>query len=289
MLQNLSHSQNFINNQNLIHRLISFVDFKLANITLEIGPGKGIITNELLKHEGKRFILIEADQKLFSYLKKKYSGFKNIVLIHEDFLKYSLPKEPFIIVSNIPFNITADIIRKITSEVSSLKAAYLILQKNAALKFIGMPAHGTYLLSHFLHIYFEINSLMDISKSNFTPKPKFDAKFILLKRKSTPSLPPREEEIFKNFLTYLFGISRPLLKDALKNLFTNVQVKRILKNIHKQENIPLRQISFEEWLNIFQIFICYASENSKDIIQNAYRKLLSEQAKLQKIHRTRKY
>ena len=115
----LSDSQNYINNQQLVNKLLEFVDFEPIKTILEIGPGKGIITNVLIK-QNKKIIAIEADQKLFSELQKKYANVTNLSLIHTDFLKYTTPNEPFIIVSNIPFNITASIIRKITGEQSKL-------------------------------------------------------------------------------------------------------------------------------------------------------------------------
>src|SRR3989344_5159251 len=157
----ISHSQNFINNQSVINKLISRVDFGDADLVLEIGPGKGIITDALIKQD-KNIIAIEADPKLFSELQKKYVNVANLSLIQADFVKYTTPNEPFIIVSNIPFNITANIVRKITDEQSKLHIAYLIMQKDAAIKFIGAPHAHSPLLSHILNINFEIKLMNQI-------------------------------------------------------------------------------------------------------------------------------
>ena len=181
----LSNSQNYINNKELVSKLLGFVDFNEAPLVIEIGPGKGIITDELIK-KTSRVIAIEADQKLAHFLKGRYTNTQKLQIVQEDILKYNLPKEPFLIVSNLPFNITADIVRKITAPDSKLKSAYLILQKEAAIKFLGAPHAHSPLLSHFLQINFSIEQLMLIPSSNYSPRPKFDTAFVSFSRKLNP-------------------------------------------------------------------------------------------------------
>lgn len=283
----LSDSQNYINNQQLIRKLIEFVDFESTNIILEIGPGKGVITNALVGQK-KKVIAIEADTKLFSELQKKYADITNLYLIQADFLKYSTPNEPFIIVSNIPFNITADIVRKITNEQSKLHAAYLIMQKEAAIKFLGAPYAHSPLLSHILNINFEIKKLMEINKSNYSPRPKFDTEFISIKRRSVPVFNGQKSEQFKDFLVYIFERRKPRIKEALKSVMSNLQVKIILSNLHITEDSEIKKIIFTDWVSIFKTFIDHAPEKSKKKIYGSYKKLLLEQSQLKKINRTRK-
>lgn len=283
----LSDSQNYINNQQLISKLLEFVDFKPTNIVLEIGPGKGIITDALARQK-KNIIVVEADTKLFSILQKKYEGVENISIIQADFLKYPTPNKPFIIVSNIPFNITADIIRKITNKQSKLHAAYLIMQKEAAIKFLGAPYAHSPLLSHILNINFEIKKLMEIDKSNYSPRPKFDTEFISIKRRDIPIFNEQKSEQFKDFLVYIFERRKPHIKEALKSVMSNLQVKIILGNLHVTENSEVKKIIFTDWVEIFKTFVDHAPEKSKRKIHGSYKKLLLEQSQLKKINRTRK-
>ena len=283
----LSHSQNYINNQQLIHTLLEFVDLKSADLVLEIGPGKGVITDALIKQD-KKIIAIEADPKLFSELRKKYVNVANLLLVQADFLKYPTPNEPFIIVSNIPFNITANIVRKITDEQSKLYAAYLIIQKDAAIKFIGAPHAYSPLLSHILNINFEIKLLTDIDKSNYSPRPKFNTAFVSIKKRKKPVFDKQKSEQFKDFLVYVFERRKPLVKEALKSVMSNLQVKIILDNLHIPENKEIKKILFTDWVSIFETFASHAHEKSKIKIYGSYKKLLVEQSQLQKINRTRK-
>jgi 23S rRNA (adenine-N6)-dimethyltransferase len=284
----LSHSQNFINNVDLVNKILSYVDFRRTNLVLEIGPGKGIITNYILE-KATHTEIIEADQKFFNELHSKYTGNPKVKVTHADFLNVSLPKEPYIIVSNIPFNITSDIIRKITSEDSGLYEAYLIMQEEAGLKLVGSPFGESSLLSNILKVDFEISLLEKISSRNFTPKPRFDAVFVSFKKRDKSFMDYKMRNDFKNFLTYIYGRSRPLLKDALKSLFSNIQIKVIFKNIKKYEDVTIKQIPFEDWLTIFETFIIHVPEKNKYVINGAYSKLVNEQSRLQKNHRTRRY
>lgn len=283
----ISHSQNFINNKETIDKLISYVNLKATDTVLEIGPGKGIITDVLIG-KSKRIIAVEADQKLFADLKKRYSNITNLLLIHADFLKYQLPKDPFIVVSNIPFNITANIVRKITDENSKLNTAYLIMQKDAAIKFLGAPYAHSPLLSYFLNINFEIKLIIDIDKSNYTPRPNFDTSFVSFKRRAAPILNMQGSEQFKDFMVYIFERRKPLIKKALKSVMSNLQVKIILDNLHIPEDKEIKKVSFDDWINIFKTFISHAPEKSKMVISGSYKNLLLEQSQLNKINRTRK-
>lgn len=283
----LSDSQNYINNQQLVAKLMGFVDLNSVNTILEIGPGRGIITDALIR-TNKEIISIEADRKLFFELQKKYEDVKNISLIQTDFLRYSLPDKPFTIVSNIPFNITANIVRKITDDHSKLQTAYLIMQKDAAIKFLGAPHAHSPLLSHFLNINFEIKWLMDINKINYSPRPRFDTSFISIKKRSEPVLDNQNSKQFKNFLVYIFERHKPLAREALKSLMSNLQVKIILENLKIDGNTEIKKIVSPDWLNIFKSFISHAPEKSKIKILGSYDKLLNEQSHLQKINRTRK-
>jgi len=163
----LSDTQNFINNKELVDKLIGFVNFDGISTVIEIGPGRGIIADSLIG-KIRDFIAVEYDKKLFLELEKRYKN-QNIKLVNEDFLKFILPDSPFIVVANIPFNITADIIKKLIN--SKMKSAYLIMQKEAGVKYLGAPSAQSPLLSHFIKIKFEIRKLLDIDRKNYTPNP----------------------------------------------------------------------------------------------------------------------
>ncbi|MBP7540156.1 MAG: 23S ribosomal RNA methyltransferase Erm [Saprospiraceae bacterium] len=278
--RSIALSQNFINNRGIISTIVSHVDFSRTELLIEIGPGKGIITDAIIKPHNK-VIAVEIDKELFSDLKDHYKGVENISIVHADFLKYPLPKEEYTIVANIPFNITADIIRKITDENSLLQTAYIITEKEAAYKFVGAPYAESPLLAHYLHIHYEVRFLMQIDRKHFTPEPRVDIGFISISKRRTPIFNKQDEIQFKDFITYLFSRTGGTFKESLKNVFSNLQAKNIIQQLGISENILKKKVTFFDWVKVYKTFSEHSPAKSKFIIRGAFEKLNQDKAKLQ--------
>ena len=112
----LKDSQNFLHSKKLVTELIEESNICENNIIIEIGGGKGIITEQLVKKCRKLYV-IEYDYNLYKSLKDKFYNIKNIEIIYGDFLEFKLPVEyKYKVFSNIPYNITAAILSKLTSD-----------------------------------------------------------------------------------------------------------------------------------------------------------------------------
>ena len=115
MLAKKSLGQNFLRDKNIIKKIVNLVDVKNRNI-LEIGPGTGALTEEIIKKNPKTLTLIEKDNRLYENLKNNYFNEKKIKIINQDILKYDLDKlkkKNLIIFGNLPFNISSQILVKI--------------------------------------------------------------------------------------------------------------------------------------------------------------------------------
>jgi 23S rRNA (adenine-N6)-dimethyltransferase len=285
----LTNSQNFINNKDLVKNCLDLVELDKNEKIIEIGGGTGIITIELL-NRFENITVIELDKTLSTQLKTLFSGNKNIEILNQDFLEYQLPKTKFSIISNIPFDITSNIIRKITHKNSQLNKAYLIMQKEAALKFVALrPRAETSLLSNLIQIDYDITYLLDINNKNFTPRPKHDASFICFSKKPLKVFKDIEtENSFKDFICYLFDRSRPILIDALSSTLDKKIANTILVKSRINPNLKIKSVSFEEWLRIFNS-LTFTNLKLVKKITGSYKKQLLQQDKIQKVHRTRKY
>ena len=199
----------------------------------------------------KVFVALEADKTLSERLKETFCTNKNIKIKNQDFLQYKLPTDDFDVVANIPFNITTEVIKKITQE-TKLKTAILIMQKEAGLRFVGLPNEKSSLISNILQINYDLNFLTKISRNEFTPKPKVDACIISIKRKDKNE--DTDERWFKDFLTVVFTKAKPLLKDALKSVFTKVQINNICTKNKIKPNTHIRSITFTQWVSLFNVF-----------------------------------
>lgn len=113
-------SQNFLTSRAGIRRLIGLADIGSSDHVLEIGPGKGHITRELLPRCG-RLTAVELDPRLWAGLRERFAGEDKLELIKEDFLKYPLPKGPYKVFANLPFSGTSAILKKLPGPDASLQ------------------------------------------------------------------------------------------------------------------------------------------------------------------------
>ena len=112
-----SLGQNFITDNNFLLKMNTYIESSKNNIIIEIGPGKGALTEYLLKKNFKKLFLIEKDNNLASQLKLKYENKKNIFIINDDALAYDYDifknlKENIVIYGNLPFNISTKLLTK---------------------------------------------------------------------------------------------------------------------------------------------------------------------------------
>lgn len=283
----LSHSQNFLKNQRLVRRLLDRSSINANDIVYEIGPGKGIITRELAK-VCKKVIGVEVDKKLYTDLVKKFSKNKKIEIILHNFLTFNLPnKETYKIFANIPFNLTADIINKITKTKNPPSEAFLIIQREAALKFSGQPYYKESQFSLLLKPFFELKIIAKLKKTDFWPQPKVNAVLLQIKKRKEPIVKQDQAQLYKDFIVYAFNQWKPTLKQALRKIFTGAQYNKLSYNLNFNINSRPTDLNFEQWIAMFDYFITGVSEEKKKFVLGSEQRLKKQQNKLRKIHRTR--
>ena len=144
-----SLGQNFLIDKNIVRKILGLINLKDKNI-IEIGPGKGALTDEILKQKPKSIILIEKDNILFEHLLEKYSDKKSIKVLNSDILKYDLDeinKKNLIVLGNLPYNISSQILIKfLRYSYSSSKFSNLIFMFQ---KELGEKVIGEYLTSNY--------------------------------------------------------------------------------------------------------------------------------------------
>ena len=235
-----SLGQNFLIDKNIAKKIALSANIK-KEIIVEIGPGKGILTDEILKYKPKLLILIEKDKNLFEELKYKYHKINNIKIIHEDALyyNYSLIKNKFKVVAYLPYNISIKIIiqlLKINKNLYQIVADKMKYSNNIKKNRLNL----------FLEISSEYKSLFNVSNKVFRPKPKVLSSVITIKPKSKQLIDLKKFEIF----------TREIFKFKRKKL-SNVLPKKLIKNnLNFILNLNKRaeDMNTEELLNIFKEF-----------------------------------
>ncbi len=181
----------------MVEILLAKTNIGKNDLVIDIGAGEGIISLQLAKIANK-VIAVEKDIELGLKLKDKLKNYNNIKVVQADFLSWSLPKEDYKIFANIPFNMTADIVRKITQGKNSPSHAYLFMQNKAAFRFLGEPKETQ--VSILLKNRFEGRTVTYIDKKEFTPIPKISIVLVELTKRSIPLINDDEEKLFRDFV-----------------------------------------------------------------------------------------
>lgn len=280
----VEHSQNFIRRPELVRRLLGLTNISHADLVVEIGPGKGMITRELVKQAGE-VIAIERDQRFIqdlSFLNKQ----RNFCLVVGDFLEWRLPQTQYKIFSNIPFNYTADIVNKITSSNILPTDIYLIMQEQAAHRFIGRPYHENSLISTLIALDFVVEIQYKINRESFEPKPNVDIVFVHFESHSNPGIRDEERQLFRDFVVYGYTQWAPSVLDSFKNVFSSRQ-RSIIAKSQKLEGLKPTELTIDQWIGLFKAFRQFVSESKKQIVRGSEAHLKKQQNKLQKSYRTR--
>ena len=250
----ISLAQNFLRSPKLVHRLVGMSTIGPSDTVCEIGPGNGIIT-AALANVARQVIAIEKDPELVRRLREQFRSIDNVEIVEKDFLAYSLRTRPseYKIFANIPYNITAQIVRKILYDRSNLSEACLILQKEAAKKYSGSPKET--LFSILAKPFFEFQILYRLRPTDFWPRPNVDSVLLSIKRRACPLIEIQDIASYRDFVEYGFGRWKPNLRLAFKHLFTYKQWKRLARDHDFPLNATPTELSFEQWLGLYQGFV----------------------------------
>lgn len=244
----LSDSQNFLTSRTLITKIVNLSSIRKTDIVLEIGTGKGHLTEILCQKSGTVYS-IEIDQKLFERSKAKLDHFSNLTLIHGDFLHYSLPdKGSYKVFANIPYFITTPIIEKLTNAPNPPTDIWLIMEKGAAKRFAGLPRETE--KSLLLKVKWNMKILHHFRKEDFHPMPSVDSVLLHFSQKETPDLDNASFPAFKKFVVYSMkhGIC------GKRGLLTKRQVSVALKQAGLPPACENGVTLYIQWLCLFR---CY--------------------------------
>ncbi len=216
--------QNFLVNQKAIDEIINLVDVKSDDILLEIGPGLGALTNDLIG-KTKNYTVVEYDAKFVDYLNRAY-GDKEINIVKNNILKYkdySANK----IIGNLPYYITSDILLYIAVHFEDLDKAVCMMQKEAFERITAKKGTKEYnVLNIILEYTFKMTKNMNVAKTSFFPMPQVDSVVVTLEKRSG-----LEHKFIKPLLT----CTRAMFLNRRKTIYNNLN--SLVKNKDKTSSI----------------------------------------------------
>ena len=228
--------QNYLTDKNTINKMIDILNLSPDDSVVELGPGKGAITEELFKRLDK-LTAIEIDTRVIRELKNK---FPNLNLIKEDFTKISFNKLPNVtcpikIIGNIPFNLTGEVLFKTIYEKDFISEVVLLMPFDIAKRIVAKKKTKEYGILTILFSYFSTAKLVyKVSRNVFFPKPNIESAIVHIKFDKVEK-ENIDRELFVKIVKAGFGNRRKTLKNSLSNsIFKSYDFSKIELSLNKR-------------------------------------------------------
>jgi 16S rRNA (adenine1518-N6/adenine1519-N6)-dimethyltransferase len=256
--------QHFLKSKKIINEIVKAAEIKKGDLVLEVGPGRGILTEALLKKAGE-VIAVEKDKSLAEFLKEKFKNHKNLKLIHGDILKFKnlklignwkLEIGNYKVVANLPYYITSHFLRQFLTTPTQPELMVLMLQKEVAQRITAKNGRES-LLSISVKAYGWPKIIKTISKKYFSPAPKVDSAIIKI------------DKISKNFFNAqnvrgstsnilsekgFFDLVRKGFSQKRKMLKNNLKISaEALKKCGLNEKVRAEELSLKNWERLYII------------------------------------
>lgn len=264
-----SLGQNFLKSKGVVSHIISASKIKRGDFVVEVGPGQGFLTEDLIETSGN-VLCIEKDHRLIEDLKEKFNDQilnKNLVITEDDILKFNIEKlhvwvpsfsaqdrmisnpESFSykVVANIPYYITGQIIRKFLTAKNKPNLMTIMVQKEVAERICAKDGQES-LLSLSVKLFGKPKYVKTVKKTLFSPPPKVDSAILLIDEINGSPFEKREQEVlFFEIIRKAFNQKRKQLGGTLKKY--EVELKRAgINSKNRPENIKL-----EQWVELIKI------------------------------------
>lgn len=218
-----SLGQNFLVDYTVLEDIIEGAEVSKDDFVIEIGPGVGTLTRELL-NRAKRVCAIELDSDLIPILKEELKDFDNFELLHKDALKVDFheligEEKNAKVIANLPYYVTTPIIANLLNGGYNFKSITIMIQKEVAERIDAEPNNKDYgSLSVLVQYYCDTKILRKVSASSFIPQPKVDSMVIRLDKLDKPKVQVKDTNLFFKIVRQSFNMRRKTLRNAVKGL-----------------------------------------------------------------------
>ncbi len=251
--------QNFLINPDVIGDIIDFANITKEDTVLEIGPGVGFVTEQLVKH-AKKVIAVELDEEAIKELEKLDCD--NLEIIHNDILKTdisALTEDNVKVVANIPYYITSPIIAHLLGEIDDLnnknrnkiEDIILMVQEEVARRIVATeksPSKQYGLLTILSQFWADCEIIRFVGRKSFYPAPKVNSALVFLKVRKEPLLKLDDYSFFRRVIKSAFSQRRKTLKNCLVGAgFDKEKVAKAIADLGLDENIRGEKLSIQEF------------------------------------------
>ena len=260
---NKSLGQNFLINDEAVQKIVEGAEVSKEDLIVEIGPGLGTLTKELLEKAGE-VVAIELDKRMVEILTDRFNLYDNFKLINEDVLKVDLNTliqnnlgngiKNAKIVANLPYYITTPIIMKLLEERLPIESITVMIQKEVADRLIDIPGgKNSGAITYAVYYYSEAEEILKVNPNSFIPEPAVESKVIKLIIRKEKTIDIENEKLMFKIIKYAFMQRRKTLVNALEKsgLFkSKSEILEILRKLGINDKIRGEDLSLEDYINI---------------------------------------
>ncbi len=256
-----SLGQHFLKSKTVLSAIIDASDLQEDDIVLEIGPGEGVLTEQLIGFV-KKVIAVEKDKRLIPYLKEKFAGSiekGKLDILEKDILEFnpeilSLYKHPYKVVANIPYYITGQIFRMFLETKFQPESMTLLIQKEVAERVIAKNGKES-LLSLSVKAFGRPSIVRTVGRGAFSPQPNVDSAILNIKNISQKNLNGVNSKLFFKIIHAGFAHKRKQLLSNLASLYPKEHLVAVFKKNHLDPQVRAEDLPLETWIKICNTII----------------------------------
>lgn len=243
--------QHWLKDRGILAAIADDADLHEDDVVLEIGPGLGTLTSELLRRAGK-VIAVEFDPDLARKLPGQFPG-KNLEVIHTDILQFDLDTLPagYKVVANVPYYITSKIVEKLMTARNRPSVTVLLVQKEVAERIAAGPGDMS-ILALSAQVYATATLGVFVPREYFTPPPKVDSAVVVLHARPKPLIAPEDERAFFRVVKAGFIAKRKKLRSSIAAglALSKPDAEALLRHADIDPDLRAEDLSIDDWLRL---------------------------------------
>lgn len=251
---NKSLGQHWLRDRDVLAHIADCADVNDTDTVLEIGPGLGTLTSELLRRSEK-VVAVEFDQELARKLPGQFPG-KNLEVIQSDILAFDLSILPanYKVVANVPYYITSKIVQLLMTAGNKPSVAVLLVQKEVAERLAARPGDMS-ILAVSAQLFADVSLGDVVPAALFTPPPKVDSQVVILHTRKQPFLTDVAEKDFFRVVKAGFSAKRKKIRSSLAGGMgaSKEQVVAWLEQAGVNPDARAESLSLDEWQNLTRV------------------------------------
>ncbi|PRR72078.1 16S rRNA (adenine(1518)-N(6)/adenine(1519)-N(6))-dimethyltransferase RsmA [Clostridium thermopalmarium] len=252
-----SLGQNFLIDDSVLEDIVKGAEVSHDDFIIEIGPGVGTLTRELLA-KAKKVCAIELDSDLIPILKEELKDFDNFELIHKDALKVDFneiigEEKSVKVVANLPYYVTTPIIANLLTKGYNFKSLTIMIQKEVAERINAEPGNKDYgSLSVLVQYYCDTKILRKVPPTSFIPQPKVESIVIRLDKLDKPRVEVKDKDLFFKVVRQSFNMRRKTLRNAVKSLgmLSSEEMDKVFEDAGIDSKRRGETLSLQEFANL---------------------------------------